>query len=219
MTQENNTNENTDEPQQTQKTGGISLPYAILIFAVAVLLGWMIMKRPLCSAGSEPVPAGGTETAATVDVSPLEGIVNADSLILKGYYGKPAPDMKLTDLRGKEFDMAACKGRNVIVVFWATWCPPCRAEVPELIELRAEHSPEELEIVGVSLEKADVVTDFMESNGMNYKVVATDKAALPEPFSMLRAYPTIFIVDKDGNFKAIFEGGYGKEVIESILSL
>lgn len=113
--------------------------------------------------------------------------------------GQPAPALTFTDLTGREVSLAALKGKVVVVDFWATWCGPCRTEIPGYIELQKKHGPEGLVIVGVSLDQkgAKYVKQFAEKNSMNYTVVMGDNAAV-DAFGGFEAIPTTFLIGRDG---------------------
>ena len=102
------------------------------------------------------------------------------------------------DLRGGRIDSADLEGKVLIVNFWATWCPPCRAELPTLIALQAKYG-DQLQIVGVSEDDISPaqVEDFTRAQGFNYPVVM-NSATLSKTFTGVTALPTSFIVDRDG---------------------
>jgi thiol-disulfide isomerase/thioredoxin len=107
----------------------------------------------------------------------------------------PVPSLTVRDLEGRSITSASWRGKVTLVNFWATWCGPCRAEIPDLIALQAKYR-DHLQIVGVSVDEAppDVVKRFVEANHMNYPVVmATSelRAAFPGVFAL----PTTFVLD------------------------
>ncbi|MHC4132097.1 MAG: peroxiredoxin family protein [Planctomycetota bacterium] len=116
------------------------------------------------------------------------------------WFGKDAPDFTLTDINGKEHSLSDYKGKEVMLVFWATWCGPCRLEIPHLIELRKSISEEKLAILAISSESEDVVKDFVSSNKLNYDIFAT-QAVLPAPYSSVPAIPSSFFVNSEGKIK------------------
>lgn len=136
--------------------------------------------------------------------------------ILTNWYGKDAPDFAIDDLSGKTHKLSDYKGKDVIVVFWATWCPTCRAEIPHLKELRTEISSDKLQILAVSNESKRAVQSFVNQAKMNYTVVLM-KSRMPAPFSMAEYLPTSFFVDKQGKIKLIAEGYVSKEQTRAIL--
>jgi thiol-disulfide isomerase/thioredoxin len=107
-------------------------------------------------------------------------------------------DFTLTDLRGKQWNLRSLSGKVVLVNFWATWCPPCRAEIPDLIALQEKYR-DQLQIVGISEDEAPVETvkRFVDEHKMNYPVVMLTPD-LEKMFSGISALPTSFIVNREG---------------------
>lgn len=104
--------------------------------------------------------------------------------------------LKLTD--GKDIKLSDHKGKIVIIDFWATWCPPCRRGIPDLVEIQKKYQKEVL-IIGISLDnetKPDVVP-FIKKFGINYPV-AYGTTEVVEAFGNIEAIPTSFIIDKSG---------------------
>jgi thiol-disulfide isomerase/thioredoxin len=115
-------------------------------------------------------------------------------------YGKPAPDFEFTAVDGKKVKLSDHKGKNVLLVFWATWCGPCIIEIPHLIELRNHFSKDELTILAVSDEHPDKVKRFAESKKINY-TAGTFRGQLPRPFIEVQTLPSAFYIDKQGKIK------------------
>lgn len=111
----------------------------------------------------------------------------------------PAPAWTLQDVNGKPVHSADFAGKVVVLDFWATWCPPCRMEIPGFIELHKEYAGKGLVVVGVSLDQdgADGVKRFMDKQGMTYPVVMADQKIV-EDFGGVEAIPTTFIIDRQG---------------------
>ena len=130
----------------------------------------------------------------------------------------PAPAWTLTDLAGNAVRSDQFKGKVVVVDFWATWCGPCREEIPGYIALQKKYGPEGLVIVGVSLDRRgpEAVRKFAEREGMNYVVVMGD-AATVEAFGGFDAIPTTFLIDRDGNIRDRKTGAAPTAVYEQVI--
>jgi peroxiredoxin len=137
------------------------------------------------------------------------------------WYGKPAPDFTLTDLAGKKHKLSDYLGKNVLLIFWATWCPPCRAEVPVLTELRKTVGEDKLAMLAISNEKPNLVKKFVADQGINYTALL-DKGNMPKPFGVMRIYsttgiPCSFFIDPQGKIKLATSGLVSLSEIKDIL--
>lgn len=109
-----------------------------------------------------------------------------------------ASDFKLQDLGGKTVKLSEFKGRPVLLDFWATWCPPCRASIPEIEKLHKSYSSKGLVVLAISLDQGgwDSVKDFVTESGITYTVLkGTDDVASKYH---VRTIPMLVIVDKEG---------------------
>lgn len=126
-----------------------------------------------------------------------------------------APNFALISTAGKTVKLSDYKGKIVIVDFWATWCPPCRKGVPDLIDLQNKYK-DKLVIIGISLDYGktkDDVKPFMKNYGINYPVVYYDEKVLND-YGGIESIPTSFIIDKDGNVVNKHVGLYPKYIYE-----
>lgn len=109
-----------------------------------------------------------------------------------------APDFALPSVGGDTVRLSDFRGKVVIVDFWATWCQPCRMEIPDFIAMYDEYKDKGLVIVGVALDVPDRVRAFAQSNGMNYPVVFGNQEVANQ-WGGIQGIPTTFIVDQEGN--------------------
>jgi len=116
-------------------------------------------------------------------------------------FGKDAPDFSVVDIEGKAHKLSDYRGRNAVVVFWATWCPACNLEIPHLIELRKMLAEDKLAILSISNEEPEHLKHFAESKGINYTITSLGDSPLPEPFANVTSIPTSFFIDPEGKIK------------------
>lgn len=115
-----------------------------------------------------------------------------------------APDFSLMDLSGRTVSMNQFRGKIVLLDFWATWCPPCRMSIPELIKIEKKYGEKGLVILAVSLDHPRQLTDsnlvaFKEKNGINYRVLRFNPKIIQDYFGpQSPSIPTQFIIDRKG---------------------
>ncbi|PKL48555.1 MAG: hypothetical protein CVV39_04130 [Planctomycetes bacterium HGW-Planctomycetes-1] len=125
--------------------------------------------------------------------------------ILKDFYGKAAADFTVTDITGKTHKLSDYKGKDVLVVFWATWCQPCVLEIPHLVALRDIMGEDKLAILAISNEPAELVRKMAKDKDINYTAISY-QGVLSEPFNQIRAIPSSFFIRPDGTLKLAVEG-------------
>lgn len=113
-----------------------------------------------------------------------------------------APSWSLRQLDGTVLKSSDLAGKIVVLDFWATWCPPCREEIPGYIDMQRELQDQGVVIVGVSLDRQGpkVVQDFKQKMGINYALVMGDDAIVAA-FGGIEAIPTTFLIDRDGKVR------------------
>jgi len=118
-----------------------------------------------------------------------------------------APDFTLPKLDGNSLTLSDFKGKVIILNFWATWCPPCRREIPDFVELYENYKDKGLLIIGVNLDGGDrsSVKQFSEKYKINYPVVLGN-VNVTEDYGGIRAIPTTFIIDREGDIREKYIG-------------
>jgi thiol-disulfide isomerase/thioredoxin len=120
----------------------------------------------------------------------------------------PAPDLKLKDLSGAEQSLSGLKGKVVLVNFWATWCAPCRKEMPSLVKLQEDYGAKGLQVVAITVDTEsfhDKVIAYAKDSKLNFPVWFGSTANM-DPFGFGVALPSTAIVDKDGHIVDRVEG-------------
>lgn len=172
------------------------------------------------AAQQQPVESNTTEKPLTPSViappkPAISDIINRRKggwgPIFSNWYGKEAPDFTVTDLNGKKHTLSEYRGKNVMLIFWATWCPPCIAEIPHLIELRKQIGEDKLIMLGISYidpkNTTEAVRKLVTKNPIiNYTVTSTDAATMPTPYNFISSIPSSFFIAPDGKIKLATEG-------------
>jgi cytochrome c biogenesis protein CcmG/thiol:disulfide interchange protein DsbE len=118
-----------------------------------------------------------------------------------------APDFSLSDLSGNMASLEQHRGSVVLLDFWATWCPPCRMSIPEIVKLQKKFGEKGLVIFGISMDDPQMVTDeqlrvFKERVGINYSVLRVNRQVLRDYFGDKQiSIPTMFVIDRDGKIR------------------
>ena len=196
----------------------------------------MDLNQPESSAnGGTPQPTGpGAQPARTASRgrllvgAVLAVIVVAGLYVVNRYWIHPAvmiqangdsehpdaPGISLTDIQGKRLDLADYKGKVVVLDFWATWCGPCRAEIPGFVVMQEKYASQGFSIIGISMDdEAAPVVDFYREFRMNYPV-AVGNQRIGELYGGILGLPTTFLIGRDGRIYAKHTGGINPAIIE-----
>jgi cytochrome c biogenesis protein CcmG/thiol:disulfide interchange protein DsbE len=127
----------------------------------------------------------------------------------------PAPDFKVKDLEGKEISLADSKGKVVLLNFWASWCGPCRAEIPGLIDLQKKYR-DRVQIIGLIVDDDDEteVRNVVKSEAINYPVAFTTSQVRLD-YGGIAALPTVFVINADGRVVQKHVGLFDPELYET----
>jgi thiol-disulfide isomerase/thioredoxin len=198
------------------KTPGLRLLGAALI----VLLGiWAGLKthsvRSAHGVPSVAVPAGMASAPNPSDSSA------AESAKPRPVVPARLPDFSLKDLTGKSIQISAWSGKSLVINFWATWCAPCRREIPLLKTIAAEWAGRDIKVLGIAVDYPDKVRDFAGQFKIDYPVLIGDQDALDiaAKFGMASpAFPFTVFTDRRGEVVALFVGELHRPQVDFILS-
>jgi thiol-disulfide isomerase/thioredoxin len=129
------------------------------------------------------------------------------------------PDVTMPDSNGTPHKLSEWKGRPLMVNFWATWCDPCRREIPLLKSLRHERSGESLEVVGIAVDFKDAVLDYTRKIGIDYPVLIGEKDGMAaiDAFGMDTVFPFTVFADRQGRIFTVKVGELGRDEAKIIL--
>lgn len=128
--------------------------------------------------------------------------------------GDDAKDFTLKNIEGKDVKLSEFKGKAIILNFFATWCPPCRAEIPDFIELQKAYGQRGFTFIGVSLVDEKESRDYAAQVGINYPILVDDGKA-SDIYGPVRSIPTTYVIGKDFKIVKKYIGARSKEEFEA----
>ncbi len=181
----------------------------VLGLLVVVLLG-LLMAIQACSMGYSTVRSGqegsGTIGLAGSELTPAPRI------------GRLAPDFTLVDLEGNLVTLSDFRGETVFLNFWATWCPPCRAEMPEMEAVYQEYKDKGVVVIGVDVQEAEEeVRQYVQQGGYSWTFVLDTTGEVTVSYK-ITGIPTSFFIDREGVIQAMNIGAMTKRDMETKLS-
>ncbi len=164
--------------------------------------------------------AGGFFTGRLLDGGP-EPPKLAEQPVGLAEVGSRRPDFALPDLDGVLRNVQEWDGRVLVVNFWATWCPPCRREIPDFIALQEQYGERGLQFVGIAIDERAAVADFVQELGVNYPSLVGQADAIElgrRLGNSLGALPYTVIVDRQGMLVFAKRGELSREQAEAVIS-
>lgn len=181
----------------------ISKQFIYLILTLAFVIAGCDKKEP------EPVQQSNVKVEeqkakSSVDKAPA-------SLVFES-----APSFTLQNINGENVSLSDFGGKMVILDFWATWCPPCKAEIPHFIELYKQYKDKGLAVIGIALdvEGINIVRPFVQRYGVVYPVLLSD-GQVAKAYGGINSIPTTFVIDSTGNIRRKYVGYREKSVFEA----
>jgi peroxiredoxin len=161
--------------------------------------------------------AQGAPVPETANNQSVQQDVGADES-LPDLRGKRAPEFSLRSVDGKKVSLSDYKGKAVLINFWATWCAPCKIEMPWLVALRSQYAPQGFEILGVNADDAGTprakLAKFGQEQGLNYPLLVGDDA-MSRKYGGVEFLPTSYFVGRDGKIVAETAGLVSKSEVEA----
>jgi thiol-disulfide isomerase/thioredoxin len=137
--------------------------------------------------------------------------------IKKELAGKPAPELRVTDMQGKPISLADLKGKTVLLDFWTTWCPPCQADAPTIDKLNEKFGDKDLKVIGISMdEDRETVEEYLKKHAHNFPVVLSSDNLMPRAYQ-IHVFPTYLVIGPDGTLVTAEQGDRGLGSLQKTL--
>lgn len=128
---------------------------------------------------------------------------------------RPAPDFTLPDSDGNQVRLSDYRGKVVLLDFWATWCPPCRAAIPHIVSLQRKYRSEGFVVFGLNMDhNPEDLVSFMSRVSVNYPILMTD-TAMRDSYGGVSSIPLAFLIDRQGNIRDKYMG-YDHSIAEDM---
>jgi peroxiredoxin len=181
----------------------------LLILAITAIVAGIALQQILNKPRQEAIP---DYQAGVIPVAPEPDF---------SVTGQRRPEFSLPDVSGRLRYISEWDGQVLVVNFWATWCPPCLKEVPELVEIQHRYASSGFEVIGIALQKPEELTEFMQTMGMNYTVLAGEEPVIviAEKFgNNVGVLPFTAIIDRAGTIVFVRAGPITGVEIEAIIT-
>jgi thiol-disulfide isomerase/thioredoxin len=196
----------------------VKTPTAPLLLAVALIgaaAGFLAYRHY-----PRPAPALATLPAASVSVAPTPAPPSPEAAERPGQIPPEVPDLKLADLAGKRHALRDGSKQPHLYNFWATWCEPCRREIPLLNALQRRYQGDHLQVVGIAIDFRDAVRQFLRSTPVDYALLVgeEDGYEAAQKFGMGMALPFSVFADGQDRIIAVKVGELHREEADTVLS-
>lgn len=172
--------------------------WGVMAFLTVAVIGLMVVQS--CASPSLAVPGGQQEPIVGVNI------------------GQIAPDFTLADLDGNKVSLDDFRGKVVFINFWASWCPPCRAEMPEIESVHQDYKDKGVVTIGVDIqEPEDVVRKYVSEGGFSWTFVLDKTGEVARRYN-ITGIPTSFFIDREGVIRAVNIGAMTKRAMEDRLA-
>ncbi len=145
----------------------------------------------------------------TIITPNLANVENEIERVESPVEGNPAPDFQLPDINGFNYRLSDFAGRVVVLNFWASWCTPCKVEMPAFQSAAGEYSIDEVIFLGINVTNQDELVNvlaFLEKNGITFPVLL-DQAGSTSNLYQVFSMPTTYFIDKEGTIRKVIIGG------------
>jgi thiol-disulfide isomerase/thioredoxin len=154
-------------------------------------------------------------------ISLAVGVMSRNGWSFRDKPSQPLPAFNLPDSSDKPHDISEWRGKILIINFWATWCPPCKKEIPEFISLQNQYSAQGLQFIGVALEDKESVREYMNTVKINYPVLIAEDQGIALAFKLgdiSGTVPFTVVVDQNNDIIYRHQGNFSKDQILSVIA-
>jgi peroxiredoxin len=187
------------------------IPIAAVLLGFGALAIYQITRSSSMPSGDSNVAAMGTSMPVTPESQT-----------------NPAPAFAMKDVNGKTVSLSDYRGKIVVLNFWATWCPPCRKEIPDFMELQSQYGPTGVQFIGIALDEEGLaaVKPYLAKSPISYPILVPEKISDPNnpdskaiaAYGDMTSIPVTFIIDRKGVIRTSYVGMRQKAVLESMLT-